>query len=75
MSEIKKENNELSFEYHMDKAKEIVNKLEAGDCSLDEMLSLYKQGVDSLKLCNQKLSEFEDEINIIKKDIDSNHSK
>ena len=62
MSETENNNNNLSFEYHLDKAKEIVAKLESGDCDLDEMLTLYKDGVDSLKFCNQKLNEFEDKI-------------
>jgi len=33
------------------------------------MLALYKEGVDSLKYCNEKLNEFEDKITVIKKDI------
>ena len=65
----KKENNNKTFEQHLDKAKEIVSKLESGDCNLDEMLALYKEGVDSLKYCNEKLNEFEDKITVIKKDI------
>ena len=28
-------------------------KLESGDCSLDEMLNLYEQGVNSLKICSK----------------------
>ena len=71
MSETEKKNNNLSFEYHLDKAKEIVAKLESGDCDLDEMLTLYKDGVNSLKFCNQKLNEFEDKITIIKDDINN----
>lgn len=64
----KENNNNSSFEIQLSKAKEIVRKLESGDCDLDEMLTLYKQGIDSLKFCNQKLNEFEDKITVINKD-------
>ena len=59
----------ISFEKHLKNAKNIVQKLESSDCTLDEMLILYENGIKSLKFCNQKLTEFEDKINIIKTDI------
>jgi len=65
----KESNSELSFEEHLAKTKEIVKKLETGECNLDEMLILYENGLKSLKFCNQKLKDFEDKIEIIKKDI------
>ena len=61
-----KEKNNLSFEEHLAKAKDIIQKLESGDCSLDEMLEIYKEGVESLNYCNKKLNEFEEKIKIIK---------
>ena len=67
----KENNNNSSFEIQLSKAKEIVRKLESGDCDLDEMLTLYKQGIDSLKFCNLKLNEFEDKITVINKDVNN----
>ena len=61
-----KEKNNLSFEEHLVKAKDIIQKLESGDCSLDEMLEIYKEGIESLNYCNKKLNEFEEKIEIIK---------
>ena len=61
-----KENNNLSFEEHLVKAKDIIQKLESGDCTLDEMLESYKEGIESLNYCNKKLNEFEEKIEIIK---------
>ena len=58
--------NDLSFEQHLDRAKDIIVKLESGNCNLDELLSKYKNGVESLNYCTEKLNEFEDKINIIK---------
>ncbi len=75
MSKITKKDEGPSFEFHLNKAKEIVNKLESGDCNLDEMLTLYKEGIVSLNHCNEKLEQFENEIKIIKKDINIADSK
>ncbi len=64
----KKEKNNLSFEEHLVRAKDIIQKLESGDFTLDEMLDMYKQGVDSLSHCTSKLNDFEEKIEIIKND-------
>lgn len=58
--------NDLSFEQHLDKAKDIITKLESGNCNLDELLSKYKDGIESLNFCSDKLNEFENKIKIIK---------
>ena len=58
--------NDLSFEQHLDRAKDIISNLESGNCNLDELLSKYKDGVESLNYCTEKLNEFEDKIKIIK---------
>ena len=57
---------DLSFEEHLDRAKDIITNLESGNCNLDELLSKYKNGVESLNYCTEKLNEFEDKIKIIK---------
>ena len=57
---------DLSFEEHLDRAKDIITKLESGNCNLDELLSKYKNGVESLNYCAEKLNEFEHKIKIIK---------
>jgi len=61
----------LSFEEHLDNAKEIIRKLETGNCNLDEMLKIYEEGVSSLSFCSKKLNEFEEKIEIIKRDHDN----
>lgn len=58
--------NDLSFEQHLDRAKDIITKLESGNCNLDELLSKYKDGIKSLNFCSDKLNEFENKIKIIK---------
>ena len=71
MSKIKKNKNDLSFEEHLIKTKEIVGKLESGECNLDELLILYEDGLKSLKFCNERLNDFEDKIEIIKQNLDN----
>ena len=58
--------NDLSFEQHLDRAKDIITKLESGNCNLDELLSKYKDGIESLNFCSDKLNELENKIKIIK---------
>ncbi|MGM8365093.1 exodeoxyribonuclease VII small subunit [Virgibacillus sp. W0181] len=47
---------ELSFEDAMNKLEEIVKQLEEGDVPLEKSISLYQQGMELSKLCNEKLS-------------------
>ena len=65
MKKNKKNSKNLSFEEHLENAKEVISKLESGNCSLDEMLSLYENGINSLKFCSSKLIEFEKKIKLI----------
>ncbi len=39
--------------------KEIVKKIEDGETSLDEMITLYEQGSVIIKQCEERLSEAE----------------
>ena len=64
----KNQESNLSFEEHLSNAKEVVRKLESGDCDLDTMISLYNSGIKSLEFCNKKLNDFETKIEIINKD-------
>lgn len=52
----------LSFEEAMLRLREIADKLENGQATLDESLSLYEEGIALVKLCNEKLNEAEQKI-------------
>ena len=65
---MKSKKKNKSFEEHLKIAKDVVSKLESGDCTLDDMLNLYQEGVESLKICNEKLTSFEEKVKLIKKD-------
>jgi len=68
-----KKMDDLSFEEHLDNAKQIIQKLESGNCNLDEMLKMYENGISSLNFCSKKLNEFEEKIKVIKKNGDNSN--
>ena len=60
---------ETTFEKSIKELDEIVKKLENGELSLDEMLTLFERGILLSKTCNKLLNEAEKKVNIlIKKD-------
>ena len=55
-----------TFETAIKQLEDIVEKLEAGDVDLEYSVSLYEQGMQLKKFCEQKLKEVELKINKIK---------
>lgn len=49
----------LRFEEAMRKLSEIVEKLESGEGSLDEMIHLYEEGMRLVKSCEKQLDAYE----------------
>jgi exodeoxyribonuclease VII small subunit len=54
------------FESALEKLEEITTLLESGETSLEESMSLYTQGVEIARFCNEKLAEAEKKIKIIR---------
>lgn len=50
---------ENNFEQSLKRIKEIVEKLEASDLSLDESISLYQEGIELTTSCYNRLNEVE----------------
>ena len=48
-----------SFETDLSRLEEIVEKLESGDCSLDDSLKLYTEGVELVRHCSDRLNKAE----------------
>nr|WP_319539030.1 exodeoxyribonuclease VII small subunit [uncultured Methanospirillum sp.] len=48
--------------------KEIVKKIEDGETSLDEMITLYEQGSVLIKQCEERLAEAEMKISKLSKE-------
>ena len=59
---------ELTFEEGISKLEEITKKLESGELSLDEQFKLYKEGVELVNRCNEKLDTVEKEVKILGKE-------
>ena len=52
----------LSFEESLEKLEKIVNKLENGDVPLDDAIEEFKNAMDLVKICNDKLNAAEESI-------------
>ena len=58
----------LSFEESLEKLEEIVNRLENGNVPLDDAIEEFKNAMDLVKICNEKLEAAEESIGKIVKD-------
>lgn len=56
------------FEEALSKLEKVVERLEAGDISLEESLRLFEEGIRLSRFCNQKLDEAEKRVEILLKD-------
>ncbi|MGB9867038.1 MAG: exodeoxyribonuclease VII small subunit [Bacillota bacterium] len=50
---------DLTFEEALKRLEEIVQKVEGGNLSLDEMMALYEEGMGLSRFCMEKLNEAE----------------
>jgi len=62
------EYEKLSFEEAMTELESVVNKLDAGEGTLDESISLFQKGVLLSKLCSSRLEEIEKRVRILTED-------
>ena len=59
---------EKTFEEQIGELEEIVRKLENGDVSLDESLSLFEQGIKLTKGCQKMLDTAEKKVKVLMSD-------
>lgn len=57
--------NNASFEEQIVKLEQTVQKLERGDISLDESLTLFEEGVKLTKSCQEQLDNAEKKVKIL----------
>ncbi|MBI2339504.1 MAG: exodeoxyribonuclease VII small subunit [Deltaproteobacteria bacterium] len=58
----------LKFEQAMGQLEKMVEKLEAGDLSLEESLKVFEEGMELTKFCEQKIEEAEGKVEMLMKD-------
>ena len=61
---------EVSFEENIKELEGIVNRLESGEVSLDEMLGLFEEGIRRTKECTSQLKNAEQKITVLMKNSD-----
>lgn len=64
--------NKSSFKYEeaISRLDEITQKLEKGELTLEEALTLFEEGIKLTKICSKILDEAEGKIEILIQDID-----
>ena len=58
----------MGFEKKLKRLEEIVEKMEAGDLSLDDSLKSFEEGVKLSKECHVQLSEAEQKVKLLVKE-------
>ncbi|KUK36392.1 MAG: Exodeoxyribonuclease 7 small subunit, partial [Thermacetogenium phaeum] len=62
----------LTFEAALEKLGAVVADLERGDLTLEEALASFQKGVGLLRYLVQKLDAFEEQVEVLLKDFESN---
>ena len=58
---------EVKFEENIKELENIINTLEGGEVSLDEMLNLFEEGIKRTKECTKQLKEAEQKVAVLVK--------
>ena len=67
-----KKDKQIQFEEAFKRLDEIVTKLESGDLSLVESMTLFEEGITLTKTCKTRLEAAEQKIQLLLKDSDGN---
>ena len=54
---------EMTFEQAMKRLEEIAGIIQKNECSLDEGLKLYEEGLELAKFCDEELNVFQSRLN------------
>ena len=69
-----KKDKQIQFEEAFKRLDEIVTKLESGDLSLEESMTLFEEGITLTETCKIGLEGAEQKIQLLLKDSDGNFS-
>ena len=62
MSEI---NNEITFEQALARLEQIVKSLEGGNVPLEDLIKLFDEGTNLVKLCTERLDKAEEKVKLL----------
>lgn len=63
---------EKKFEAALTRLEEIVHELETGDLPLEQSLKLFEEGIKLSRICNTRLEEAEQRVDVLLKDKSGN---
>lgn len=66
--------NKLTFEEAIDSLEKIVEKMDAGELSLDESLASFEEAVKLVKYCNAELEKAEQRVRVLTESADGSVS-
>ena len=55
----------LTFEEAMNELESVVSRLDSGEGTLDESISLFQKGIELSKLCSKRLEDIEKRVKIL----------
>lgn len=62
---VKKPGPQANFEQAMSRLEEIVEKMESGDLALEDLIVRYEEGMQLVKVCQDRLASAEERIEMI----------
>jgi exodeoxyribonuclease VII small subunit len=68
-------NNELSYTEAFEELQQIVTEMEQGEITVDELSAKVKRAAQLIKICKQKLTATEQDVNAILKELDADADK
>ena len=60
------------FEAHLEALQRIVDELEGGECTLEESLERYLDGVKRVRACREVLGQVEKKVRVLQRDAEGN---
>ena len=67
-----KKDKQIQFEEAFKRLEDIVTKLESGDLSLEDSMTLFEEGITLTETCKNRLEAAEQKIQLLLKDSDGN---
>lgn len=68
-------NHELSYTEAFEELQQIVTEMEQGEITVDELSEKVKRAAQLIKICKQKLTTTEQDVNAILKELDADTDK